>query len=428
MAKHKHLTIDERWEIQRMLDEKASFAAIARKLGRDRTTISKEIRSHLIFKKTGCLGQVFIDCAERLHCGKFFCEKGCEKCFYSKCNECMKHCKIYRKEVCVKHTSKPYVCNGCSTRPKCTLEKRLYSATYAQKEYEASLKEARTGSCISEEEALALDAFITPLILKGQSIHHIVRNNPDEVMYSERTIYNYVDRGVISAKNIDLPRKVRFKPRRSKHETLKIDKLCRIGRTYQDYLDYVSEHPGCVVVEMDSVIGKVGGKCLLTIHFVKASFMLAYLRDRNTAASVTGIIDYLYKVLGEATFKELFPLILTDNGSEFSDPSAIEFDEDGVWRTSVYYCNPSSPFQKGSVENNHEFIRRVLPKGTSFNELTQDDIDLMMNHINSYKRENLAWRSPYEIFEFFYGRDVLDKLGAELISPNDIVLLPSLLK
>ena len=121
-------------------------------------------------------------------------------------------------------------------------------------------------------------------------------------------------------------------------------------------------------------------------------------------------------------------MILTDKGSEFSDPLAIEFYEYGVYRTQVFYCNPSAPYQKGAVENNHEFIRRILPKGTSFNDLSQQDISLMMDHINSYKRENLAWHSPYETFEFFYGRDVLDKLGAKLISPNDIVLLPNLLR
>lgn len=411
-----------------MLDEKASFSAIARRLGRDRTTISKEVRAHLIFKKTGCFGQAFNDCSERMHCGKFFCEKGCEKCTYSRCSDCMKNCGLYKKEVCARHTSRPYVCNGCSDRNKCTLEKRLYSATYAQKEYYDSLREARSGACISEDEALALDAFITPLIQNGQSIHHIVSSNPGEVMFSERTIYNYIDNGVISAKNIDLPRKVKFKPRRSSHDALKIDKLCRVGRTYQDYLNYISEHPGCAVVEMDSVIGTVGGKCLLTILFTRASFMLAFLRDRNTAASVVGAIDYLDKLLGEETFKLLFPVLLADNGSEFSDPIAIEFDEDGVLRTRLFYCDPSAPYQKGAIENNHEFIRRILPKGKTFNNLTQEDIDLVMNHINSYKRENLAWKSPYEVFEFLYGRDVLDKLGARLISSNDIVLLPNLLK
>ena len=429
MVKYKHLTLDERYAIQHMLEEKESFAAIAKKLGRDRTTISKEVRAHIVFKQSGCMGCAFNDCANRTRCGsRFFCTKQCEKCIGAKCGQCMQHCDQYKKEICGRHTSKPYVCNGCSDRPKCTLEKRLYSATFAQREYDDILSEARSGACITETEALALDAFITPLIQKGQSIHHIVQSNPGELMYSEKTIYNYIDKGIISAKNIDLPRKVRFRPRKSNHDSLKIDKKCRVGRSYKDYLEYIKQHPDCAVVQMDSVIGVVGGKCLLTIHFVKSSFMLAFLRERNTAASVVAIIGELYNLLGEGTFTSMFSVILTDNGSEFSDPSSIEFDENGIMRTRIFYCNPSSPYQKGAVENNHEFIRRVLPKGRSFDDLTQDDIDLMMNHINSYKRENLAWKSPYEIFEFLYGRDVLDKLGAKLIPANDITLLPSLLK
>jgi len=96
--------------------------------------------------------------------------------------------------------------------------------------------------------------------------------------------------------------------------------------------------------------------------------------------------------------------------------------------TSVYYCNPSSPFQKPTVENNHEFIRRVLPKGSSFDDLTQADINLMMEHINSYTREKLNDKSPYESFSFFYGQGILDALGVKLIPTNDIILHPSLLK
>lgn len=429
MAKNKHLTLDERYKIQHMLDAKKSFASIARSIGKDRSTVSKEIRNHLLFKQTGCLGILFNDCANRTHCSsRLFCKLDCPDCKFGKCSLCIKHCDAYEKELCPRHDKAPYVCNGCSARSRCTLEKRLYSATYAQQEYELVAREVRSGVCITEDEALLLDEIISPLIKQGQSIHHIVQNNAPDIMYSEKTIYNYVDKGVLSVKNIDLPRKVRFKPRKSKHDQIKVDKKCRIGRTYKDFQNYMKEHPGALVIEMDSVIGTSGGKCLLTIHFVNCQFMLAYLRDRNTAASVAKCFDGLYTLFGHDRFTTLFPLILTDNGSEFSDPTAIETDMDGISRTKIFYCDPSSPYQKGAAENNHEFIRRIIPKGKSFNDLTQDDIDLMMDHINSYKRENLAWNSPYEIFRLFYGQNTLDALGANLISPNDITLTPSLLK
>lgn len=179
---------------------------------------------------------------------------------------------------------------------------------------------------------------------------------------------------------------------------------------------------------MDSVVGRKGGKVLLTLHFVNAEFMLAFLRDANTAASVFWIIEKLYWTLRPDRFMEIFPVLLGDNGSEFSDPLSLEMDAENNQRTRVFYCDPSAPYQKGAAENNHEFIRRILPKGSSFDQLEQDSIDLMMNHINSYTRANLGNRSPYEMFRFFYGQEILDALGAVLIPPNDIILRPELLK
>ncbi len=156
--------------------------------------------------------------------------------------------------------------------------------------------------------------------------------------------------------------------------------------------------------------------------------MLAFLRDRNTAASVAEIIENLYRMLNSDTFKRLFPVILGDNSSEFSNPSALVFDADNNQRTKIFYCNSSAPYQKGAAENNHEFIQRILPKGSSFDRLSHDDVNLMMDHIKSYSRASLENNRPYEVFLMFYGQEILDILGAHLISPNDIVLRPELIK
>jgi len=246
-------------------------------------------------------------------------------------------------------------------------------------------------------------------------------------MSSERTIYNYVNDHVLTAKNIDLPRKVRCRPRKKVKTRLKVDKTCTIGRCHNDFLTFMKDMELSAIVQMDTVIGR-GGKVLLTLHFVNSSFMLAYLRDANTSKSVTDIFQMLWEVLGKKYFMELFPVILTDNGSEFSNPAAIEFDEEGNRRTHLFYCNPSSPFEKGAIENNHEFIRRILPKGTSFDHLTQGDIQRVMNHVNSYRRKKLNNKSPYETFEFLHGEEVLKRLGAKLISPKNIVLKPELFR
>ena len=430
MKKNKHLSIEERCTIKSMLDQAASFKAIARFLGRDCTTISKEVRNHLVFKKTGCFGKSFNDCSNRFNCPiSGLCSD--PSCHFKKCSLCSKcHlcCPHYFKQQCPSLSKPPYVCNGCPNRNKCTLEKHLYSASAAQQEYELVRSESRSGICLTEDEAAQLDAFISPLLKKGQSIHHICSSNPSTVMFSEKTIYNYVDAGIFSARNIDLPRKVVYKPRKSTHDSFKVDKSCRIGRTYQDFLAFLSDRPDCPVVQMDSVLGRTGGKVLLTLHFVKSEFMLAFLRDANTAASVFGIIEKLYWELRPDRFMQIFPVLLGDNGSEFSDPLSLEMDAENNQRTRVFYCDPAAPYQKGAAENNHEFIRRILPKGSSFDELQQADIDRMMNHINSYKRANLGDKTPYEMFRFLYGQEILDALGAVLIQPNDVFLRPGLLK
>ena len=400
------------------------------RLGRDVSTISKEIKKHTLIKRTGGYGRPYNDCKTRRTCErKLICPKhGCpyKKCSF--CSECQSICSNYEKELCSRLLTSPYVCNGCENIQKCTLEKRMYSAIDAHQNYKLTLRELRQGLCVSEKDIKALDKVISPLLKKGHSIHHICASNPDEIMFSERTIYNYMDMGLFSAKNIDMPRKVRFRPRKSSHDNLKLDRACRKGRTYEDYLSYLEKHPNTSVVQMDSVIGEVGGKLLLTIHFVKAEFMLAFIRERNTAASITAVFETLYDKLGHENFAKLFPVILCDNGSEFSNPTAIEVDSEGVIRTNIFYCNPSSPYQKGAVENNHEFIRRIIPKGKSMNRLTQEKVNLMMSHINSYKRENLGDKSPSEVFRFFYGQDIFNALGLTEVPANDILLKPGLLR
>jgi IS30 family transposase len=277
-------------------------------------------------------------------------------------------------------------------------------------------------------ETARIDAILSPLVKNGQSIHHIALSHSAELMVSEKSLYKYVNNGIFSVGNIDLPRRVRLRPRRSKREFLKVDRQCRIGRKYEDYKAFIEENPDTPVVEMDSVEGVKGGKVLLTIHFVNCKLMLAFLRGANTAQSVTDIFTRLCWTLGGKTFKKLFPILLTDNGSEFTNPVAIEFDTIGNRRSRVFYCDPNSPHQKGAAENNHEMIRRIVPKGQSFDGFSQEDISLMMNHINSYGREGLNDRSPYDVFSYLFGECVLKKLGVKHVSPDSIVLRPSLLE
>ena len=290
------------------------------------------------------------------------------------------------------------------------------------------LVESRVGIECSLEEVKRLDDIIKPLVNKGQSVHHILVNNKDTIMVSEKTIYKYIEIGALSVKNIDLPRKVRYRPRRKVKMRYKVDKKCLDGRRYDDYIEFIQENKDISIVEMDSVEGKKGGKVLLTIHFVDTSFMLMFIRDANDSKSVKECFGSIYDAVGADYFKRLFPVILTDNGSEFSDPTSIEMVQGTEKLTNIFFCYPYSAFQKPEVENNHELIRRVIPKGKSMNHLTQVDIRLLMSHVNSYTRKKLNDQSPYDAFSSRYGFDLINALGVTKIEPNDVILKPYLLK
>ena len=427
MAKNIHLTLSDRIVIESSLREGALFKQIAQELGKDPSTISKEVRGHykVVEKDT------FNPCIHRRECKhyadlcnpcKFKWGKSCKQCA-----GCFTRCPDFEEKHCMKLQKPPYVCNGCKERTGCKLKRHLYDAKFAQTEYETVRSESRQGFATTPAELKRIDDVIAPLVKQGQSIHQICANNTDLIMLDERTIYNYIDAGLLSVGNLDLPRKVRYRARKKK-KPLRVDKQCHLGRTYDDFLEYTAANPDIPIVEMDSVEGRKGGKVLLTLFFRNCNLMLAYIRDANTARSVTEIFQKLYESLSRETFCRLFPIILTDRGSEFTDPVSLECDEWGEVRTRVFYCDPQRPDQKGGAEVTHEFIRRILPKGTSFNDLTQDDISLMMSHINSYTRKKLNNRSAHQLFSFFYGENTVDALNIHKVPANDITLTPRLLK
>ena len=429
MAKNTHLTLSDRIAIEVGLRERKSFSAIAVELGKDPTTISKEVRTHINLTQAGGYNPCVIrkDCkhyGDLCHPCKFTYGKPCYSCYRARCFEA---CSDFLQAQCSKLNKPPYVCNGGQQRQSCKLERHLYEAKSAQREYEATRSESRQGFAVTPAELDRIDQIISPLIKQGQSIHQICVNNADEIMLDERTIYNYVDAGLLSVGNVDLPRKVRYKVRKKK-PSVRVDKQCHLGRTYEDFLEYTAANPDTPVVEIDSVEGRKGGKVLLTVFFRNSNLMLAFLRDRNTARSVTEVFEWLYNILGHEQYCRLFPIILTDRGSEFTDPVSIECTKFGEIRSRVFYCDPQRSDQKGGCEVTHEFIRRVLPKGTSFDHLQQSDILRMMSHINSYTRKKLNNQSAHRLFSFLYGETILPSFGIQEIPANDINLTPRLLK
>lgn len=429
MVKNKHLTDSEREKIEECLRESKPLKQIATRIGRSASTVSREIRAHAIESDKYAPYRIRNRCVKREDCQKRYlcsdkpnCTKRC-----STCNLCNVLCEDYQEQLCYKLCYPPYVCNGCIEESRCVLRKKYYLHKKAHEAYREMLVESRTGANITEDELLYLDEWVSPLIQRGQSVHHIATHNADKLEVSEKSIYRYVDGGLLKARNIDMPRVCRIKPRKTKPVEHKVDSTCRIGRTYADFHKHM-ESSCTAVVEMDSVIGRVGGKVLLTLMFKNCDCMLAFIREHNTSQSVIDVFNWLYELLGADCFKTLFSVLLGDNGSEFSNPKALEYDSQGTRRTMVYYCDPYASFQKPNVELNHEFIRKVLPKGTSFDPLCQTDINLMMSHINSYSREKLGDKSPFDMFGFIYGSTILEKLGQFRVPPNEIMLKPALLK
>ncbi len=430
----KHLTFIDRNRIQGGLANKLSFKKIARQLEKSPSTISREIKAHMFIKrKPRSYARFFNDCAHRKTCTEqFLCDDlNCIKESCAFCGKCIYICDKYEREVCEKREKPPYVCNCCSKIAKCNLEKRFYDSVIAHQQYEGVLKETRVGIAISAAEREFLGDLLRPLLRKGQSIHHIYVNNKNLINVDEKTLYNYIEAGVFDdINNLDLPMKVRYKKRKkSNYYRLKIDKGCYIGRNYDCFKEFLRENPDTPIVEMDSVEGlREETPAILTILFVNCRLQLGFYREHNDAQSVIDIFNNLYDILGERDFKKLFPLLLCDRGGEFTNPKAIEQTRDGKTKTKVYYCNSMCSFQKPHCEKNHGLMRRVIPKKQSISFMNQEKTSLMMNHINNYTRKSLGDNTPYKVFEFIYGKEIIEKLGIKYISAKDVFLKPSLVK
>lgn len=388
----KHLTLDKRIKIEKGIEEGKNFTQIAEDISKSYKTVSNEIKRNRNIEH--CLSWV----------GKY---KNCEKIL-----------------------KPPYVCNACPSRKGCRKTRYYYYAEDAQGKYEQLRKDSRTGIDMTSTEFKDLNTIVSNEIKQGHSFAMIIRNHKNEFSVGERTLYNYVEKGYLDVINLDLPRKVRYKKRRQKQTTTTKDTKIRINRTYEDFKDYVKHYNdnnfNINIVEMDTVEGIKGESLLLTLLWRQANFMLAFKLENKEAENVSKVFNYLKELLGYEKFHMLFPIILTDNGVEFSKPDVIEFNGHHVFKTKLFYCDPGASGQKGKIENNHEYIRRFIPKKTSFDIYTQEQINLMLNHINSVKRDSLSGDSPYTLMKEFLPQEIMDLFDIEEIDQKDIILKDTL--
>ena len=427
---HKHLTLSDRIYIEQALIRGDNFRAIARSLGKSPSTISMEVRKFLEWEDGYYASDKTNNCAHYNSCDMFAlclgCDDSCKNCNRRNCN---KLCRFYDPSICEDLKLPPYVCNSCKVQDTCHATHFYYRAEKAHERYLAVLSESREGINMTPEQLKELDDFISPLISKGQPLSHIFSTHKDILPCSRRTIYNYLDMGLFTVKNVDLPRRVRYKLRKKRRGENPIKYEYRNRRTYKDFLSYTEAFPEYEVVEMDTVKGsRDAGKCLMTLLFRNSSFMLIFLLPSCTQASVKAVFDMLYDALGPVIFKRTFRMILTDNGPEFKDPWSIEMSSDRKRRTRVFYCDPYKSNQKGRLEKSHEFIRYIIPKGRSMHNLSEQDVRLMTCHINSLARDSLNGKTPFDLAELLLSEKVLTRLGLKRVPPDQVLLKPALLK
>lgn len=390
LSKNKHLTLDERIDIQECLAKGMTFKAIAKRIGKCQTTISREVKLHA-----------------------------------------QSHSNLFVKtdETCPLLLKSPFVCNGCDKKSKasCPFVRRLYFAKYAQSQYETTRSEVRSGIPLSKESFYKTEQIISAAVLNGQHIYHAITAN--KLPVSTATVYRHIKLRYYSISPIDLPRAVKFKPR-NRQKAEYIPTWAKKGRLYADFLSYIEHNQDVPRTQLDTVIGRIGGKVIMTIHFVSCDFMIGLLLENKTAAEAAHKISELKQRLLSCgfSFGKIVPVLLTDNGGEFSIVSAFENDANNQLETHLFFCEPNSPSEKPEIEKNHTLLRDIVPKGTSFDDFTQNNIDLIFSHINAVNRKQFNGKSAYDMFSFSYSQELATALGITFIPPTEVIQNASLVK
>ena len=389
--KNKHLQLEDRQEIEECLNRRMKFKAIGNLIEKDPTTVSYEVKHH-----------------RTEHRNSFVTIEG----------------------VCPLLLKAPFVCNGCEKRSKssCHFLRYYYRAAPAQDAYKKLLTSAREGIPLNKEEFYENDRIISENLKNGQHIYQIMNAHP-EITCSKSSVYRYFNKRYLSASVIDLPRAVKFKARKSRREDY-VPSGVKVGRSYDDYLDYVEEHGLERHVELDTVIGRIGGKVIMTIHFTSCNFMIGLLMDNKTAAEGAVRFSSLKSVLRHAgiSIPMLFDVLLCDNGGEFADVFSFENDESGNREIPLFFCDPMRSSQKPYIEKNHTLFRDIVPKGSSFDDFSQDTVNLIFSHINSVARSIYGGKTPYELFSFLYDERYASLMGISRIAPEKVIQSPLLLK
>ena len=418
---NKHLTIDERRIIETGIRNGSTHTAIAQTLGKSKSAIGKEIKLHREIKTRSTLP---MECVGYSHCRHY--------------RNCSANCPDYVPFECKRRDRSPGACNGCPNMSKCRFTKYWYYPEKAQDEYRETLVESRIGVNLTTSEAKSIADIVRPELQKGKSVYQILQAYPG-LGISEKTLYTYIEDGTLKEWGVDqflLRRKVgRRMPKQKKPAFKKReDRLYLQGRTYDDYVEFMTVNPNALVVQMDTVYNDVTqGPFIQTFKFLRYGFLFGIYHDEKTAESMLSGLRLLEEILGDDLFRNQVQVILTDRGGEFVRCVEMEDGVDGVKNCRVFFCDPMCSGQKGSLENKHEELRYICPKSTDLRALglvSQESLNCALSHINSSPQESLLGKSPLELLEF-YAHDLFDafrNFGISQIPFSDIILRPYLLK
>jgi len=378
--KCKHLTLKDRERIQNCLYNKMTFRAIAKLIAKDPSTVSKEIKKNMTVKTGG-----------------------------------------KSEAQCKRLLAPPFVCNPCGKcHVNCGHAKQFYYAKQADNKYRGLLVSAREGTPLNTEDFWHMDSVVSKGLEKGQHLYQIIRAN--NLKQSKSAIYNHMKRGWLSASKVDFPRMAKFKPRKPKDEEY-VPKKAKVGRTFADFQAFCEQAEITDWVEMDTLIGRIGGKIILTLHFTGTNFMIGRLLSNKTAQEV---VDKWDVRKSKVDFNEMFKVILTDNGGEFANIAGIEKTPNGQIR--LFFCDAYKSSQKPHVEKNHSMFRGIVPGGKSFDHFTQETVNLIFSHVNSVSRAMYKGKTSYEMFTFLHGKEISDALGIKEIPALEVIQTPKLLE
>lgn len=373
MKDWKHLTLEQRKVIASGISHEYKLKEIGESLLVDPTSISKEVKRNRIESSNGL------------------------------------------KNNCKRTQRWPYVCTGCTKRySNCPFTKYRYDAATAQKKANNNLINSRRGIDVDTEEFKQIDSIIKNGIDNKKSIYQIKIENNDTIKKSLSTLYEYINKGYLTTKSIDLPYAVKYKKRRhnKKYEYSENNTIDRTGHTYLDYLAFIHSNPGIYVWQLDFLGSiKTDNNSILTFILPILQFTLLNIINKPDSSKVVDFFDTIEKKFGTEAFKKIIPAILTDRDPNFTDINGICISKiTGEERCKLFFCDPYVSNQKPNVENMNKQIRLFFPKGKSIDKYSINDIKTINKTILNKPLRSLDGNTPKDAFIRVFDSDTFNKL------------------